>query len=113
MSTINEKTDKLFLDATLSNQTLGYPDDVAFLPSNEDWTDDALWRNLTEGIPTVLVSEETELLLTPLRRSPLDRLRGQVPVSVVQRVHGHATPYATRSRLGRHPVREMRQLALA
>jgi len=43
----------------------------------------------------------------------LGGLRGQVPVSVVQRVHGHATPYATRSRLGRHPVREMRQLALA
>lgn len=113
MSVISEKTDKLFLDATLSDQTLGYPDDVAFLPGDEDWTEEALWRNLTEGIPTVLVGEDVELLLAPLHRTPLDRLRGQVPVSVAQRVHGHATPYATRSRLGRHPMREMRQLALA
>jgi hypothetical protein len=113
MSTISEKTDKLFMDATLSEQALGYPDDVAFLPGDEDWAEDALWRNLTDGIPTVLVGEETELLLTPLHRTPLDRLRGQVPVSVAQRVHRHATAYATRSRLGRHPMREMRQLALA
>jgi len=111
MSTIAEKTDKLFVDATLSDHTLGYPDDVAFLPGDEEWAEDVLWRNLTEGIPTVLVGEEIELLLTPLRRGPLDRLRGRVPVNVAHRVHGHATPYATVSRLGRHPMREMRQLA--
>lgn len=113
MSTISEKTDKLFRDAVHSDDDLGYPDDVAFLPGDEDWAEDALWRNLVEGIPTVLVGEGIELLLTPLHRTPLDRLRGQVPVSVAQRVHGHATPYATRSRLGRHPVRQMRQLAHA
>ncbi len=59
------------------------------------------------------MGEEIELLLTPLRRGPLDRLRGRVPVNVAHRVHGHATPYATASRLGRHPVRQMRELAHA
>jgi hypothetical protein len=113
MSTISEKTDKLFKDAVHSDDDLGYPSGVEFIPGDEDWTEDALWRNLVEGIPTVLIGEDVELLLTPLHRTPLDRLRGQVPVSVAQRVHGHATPYATRSRLGRHPMREMRQLALA
>ncbi len=111
MSTITEKTDKLFTDATRSDETLGYPDDVAFLAGDLESADEVLWRNLTEGIATVLVGEEIELLLTPMPRGPFDRLRGRVPVHVAQRVHGHATPYATASRLGRHPVRQMRQLA--
>jgi hypothetical protein len=51
----------------------------------------------------VLVGEEVELLIVPLRRGLFDRLRGRVPVNVTQRIHGHATPYATVSRLGRHP----------
>jgi hypothetical protein len=72
-----------------------------------------LWRNLTEGRPTVLVSEDTELLLVPLRRSLGDRLRGHVSANVAHRAHGHVSPYATASRLGRHPVRQMRELAHA
>jgi len=51
--------------------------------------------------------------LIPLRRGLIDRLRGRVPVNVAQRAHGHATPYATASRLGRHPLRQMRQLVPA
>jgi hypothetical protein len=113
MSTISEKTDDLFMAATLSDDDLGYPNGVEFVPADEEWADEALWRNLIEGQATVLVGEEIELLLTPLRRGPLDRLRGRVPVNVAHRVHGHATPYATPSRLGRHPVREMRRLAHA
>jgi hypothetical protein len=73
-------------------------------PSDEEWTDDVLWRNLIEGQATVLVGEDTELLLVPLRRGVIDRLRGRVPVSVAPRTHGHASSYATLSRLGRHPV---------
>jgi hypothetical protein len=112
MSTITEKTDKLF-KASLSDDGLGYPDDVEFVPADEEWADDVLWRNLIEGQATVLVGEEIELLLTPLRRGPIDRLRGRVAVNVASRVHGHVTPYATPSRLGRHPVRQMRELACA
>jgi hypothetical protein len=113
MSTITEKTNRLFAAATHSDETLGYPDDVEFVPADEEWADDVLWRNLIEGQATVLVSEETELLLIPLRRGPIDRLRGRVPVNVAQRAHGHATPYATASRLGRHPLQQMRQLVPA
>jgi hypothetical protein len=112
MSSISQKTDELFMAATLSVD-LGYPNGVEFVPADEEWADEIVWRNLTDGIPTVLVGEESELVLTPLRRGPLDRLRGRVPVNVSHRVHGHATPYATPSRLGRHPVRQMRQLAHA
>jgi hypothetical protein len=113
MSTITEKTDKLFMAASLSDDDLGYPADVEFLAADEEWADDALWRNLIEGQATVLVGEEVELVLTPLRRGLLDRLRGRVPVNVAHRVHGHATPYVTPSSLGRHPLRQMRQLAHA
>jgi hypothetical protein len=113
VSTTSEKTDELFMAASRSDNDLGYPADVEFVPADEEWADEVVWHNLTEGQATVLVGEEIELLLTPLRRGPLDRLRGRVPVNVSHRVHGHATPYATPSRLGRHPVRQMRQLAHA
>lgn len=72
-----------------------------------------LWRNLTEGHPTVLVSEDAELLLLPRPRSLVDRLRGYVVVNVAHRTHGHASPYAIAGRLGCHPVRQMRELAHA
>jgi len=110
MSANLDKTWDLFMAAR--GDDLGYPDDVAFVP-DEDWADEVLWRNLTEGRATVLVGKEDELLLVPLRRDLIDRLRGRVAVNVAHRVHGHATPYATPSRLGRHPVRQMRELAHA
>jgi hypothetical protein len=113
MSTIDKKTDKLFMAATLSEESLGYPDDVEFVPADQEWADDVVWRNLVEGHPTVLVDEETELLLIPLPRRPIDRLRGCVRVRVTHRPHGHIAAYATSSTLGRHPVREMRALAHA
>lgn len=113
MSTISDRTDKLFMDASLSDEGLGYPDDVEFVPADEEWADEVVWRNLIEGQPTVLVGEMDELLLIPLRRSPIDRLRGCVGVTVAHRSHGHAAAYATTSRLGRHPVQQMRALAHA
>lgn len=113
MSTIKQKADALFIAATLADEDLGYPDDVAFLCADDEWSEEVLWRNLCQGIATVLVMEQLELLFTPLRCSPLDRLWRRVPVSVAQRADGHRTPYATRSRLGRHPLREIRKLALA
>ena len=113
MSKTVDKTHELFMAASLSDDDLGYPDRVAFIPGDQEWADDALWRNLTEGRATVLVSDENELLLIPRPRGLIDRLRGRVGVNVTQRIHGHPAPYATASRLGRHPVRQMRELAHA
>jgi len=96
MSRTVDKARELFMTASLSDDDLGYPDRVAFIPGDQEWADDALWHNLTEGRATVL-----------------DRLRGRVGVSVTQRIHGRPAPYATASRLGRHPVRQMRELAHA
>lgn len=107
MSTISDKTDELFMAATLSDDDLGYPNGVEFVPGDEEWTDDAVWRKLAEGRPTVLVGEQDEILLVPLRRSLVDKLRGRVTVNIGHRVHGRMSPYITASRLGRHPVREM------
>jgi hypothetical protein len=108
-----DKTWGLFMAASLSDDDLGYPDKVAFVPGDQEWADEVVWRNLTEGRATVLVNDDAELLLVPLRRSLVDRLRGHVAVNVAHRAHGHAAPYATASRLGRHPVRQMRELAHA
>ena len=114
MSAIDKKTDELFMAATLSDDNLGYPDDVAFVPGDHDWADQVVWRNLTEEHrPTVIVDDETELLLIPLPRRLADKVRGCVRVRVTHRPHGHVTSYATSSTLGRHPVREMRELAYA
>jgi hypothetical protein len=106
-----EKTDELFMAATLSDDDLGYPNEVEFVPGDEEWSDGVVWRNLTEGRPIVLVGEEGELLLIPRPRSPIDLLLGRVPVRVTQRVNGRPGPFVTASRLGRHPVRQMRELA--
>jgi hypothetical protein len=100
------------LDHVKADHT-GYPADVAFVPSDEEWTDDVLWRSVIGGQATVLLGEDTELLLVPLRRGVIDGVRGRVPVSVAPRTHGHASSYATLSRLGRHPVRQTRALAHA
>jgi len=65
------------------------------------------------GRDIVLVSEDAELLLLPRPRTLVDRLRGHVVVKVAHRTLGHTSPYVTASRLGRHPVRQMRELAHA
>lgn len=108
---VAKKTQELFRNAVYSDDDLGYPADVKFVPADTPWAERALAGNLREGIATVLVDEDVELLLIPLRRGPIDRLRGRVPVSVSQRSHGYPTRYATRSRLGRRPLAEMRRLA--
>ena len=82
MSKTVDKTHELFMAASLSDDELGYPDRVAFIPGDQEWADDALWRNLTEGRATVLVSDENELLLIPQPRGLIDRLRGRVGVNV-------------------------------
>jgi hypothetical protein len=112
MSTIDQKTDELFIAATQSDDSLGYPDDIGFVPGDKDWADEVVWRSPAEECrATVIVDEETKLMLIPLPRTIVDRLRGCVRVRVTHRPHGHIASYATSSALGRHPVREMRALA--
>ena len=82
MSTMSEKTNELFMASSLSDDDLGLPQRGSFVPGDQEWADDVVWRNLIEGRPTVLVDEETELLLIPLPRRPIDRLRGCVRVRV-------------------------------
>lgn len=113
MSTVTDRTHELFRTASFSDDDLGYPDDVEFVPGDQEWADDVVWSNLAQGLATVVVNEESELVLLPLRRSPLDKLRGRVAVNVGLRVNGHAPAFMTASRLGRHPLREMRELSLA
>ncbi len=49
MSAINEKTSKLFKAAWESDDDLGYPNGVEFVPADEEWADEVVWRNLSEG----------------------------------------------------------------
>ncbi len=42
MSAIDKRTDELFMAATLSDDSLGYPDDVAFVPGDQDWADEVV-----------------------------------------------------------------------
>ncbi len=42
MSTISEKADELFMAATLSDDDLGYPNGVEFVPADEEWADEVL-----------------------------------------------------------------------
>lgn len=113
MSAVTDKTWDVFRAASFNDDDLGYPDDVEFVPGDQEWADDVVWSNLAQGLATVVVNEESELLLLPRRRSVLDKLRGRVAVTVGHRVNGHAPAYMTSSRLGRHPLREMRELSLA
>jgi hypothetical protein len=73
MSAVTDKTWDVFRTASFSDDDLGYPDDVEFVPGDQEWADDV------------------------------------VCVTVGQRVNGHAPAYMTASRLGRHPLREMRE----
>ena len=51
MSTISEKTNELFMASSLSDDDLGYPSEVSFVPGDQEWADDVVWRNLIEGHP--------------------------------------------------------------
>lgn len=97
------------VNPALQVPTLVLDDGRPFVPGDQEWADDVVWSNLAQGLATVVVNEESELVLLPRRRSLLDKLRGRVAVTVGQRVNGHAPAYMTPSRLGRHPLREIRE----
>jgi hypothetical protein len=112
MSVISDKTNELFMAATLGDDDLGYPNGVEFVPGDEDWADEAVWRKLTDGRPTLVVNEESELLLVPMRRSLIDRICGRVTANLGECVNGRAPTGMRISRFGRHPLREMRKISL-
>jgi hypothetical protein len=112
-STTQERAWACFESAVTDDDDHGYPDHVAFVPGDEEWADGVVWAHLSEGRPTVIVSDQTEMLLVPAPRSLRDRLAGQVRVVVKQRAHGFVGPYATSSTLGHYPVQQMRKLALS
>lgn len=106
----DERIQALLLDAALRDDP-ALPDDLALVPADERWSDDVVYRQLLAGRPTLMVGADLELMLIPRRRSLIDRLRGGVRVRVSQRSPGMTARVATSTRLGRHPVSEMRRLA--
>ncbi len=111
MTAIENKTSRLFKVAWESDDDLGYPNHVSFVAGDQEWAESTIATQLTEGTATVVVGADSELLLIPERPGPVDRLLRRVPVTVSVRIDGRPTPYAARTRLGRHPLAEMSGLA--
>lgn len=42
MNTVYDKTWDLFMAASMSDDDLGYPDEVEFIPGDQEWADDVL-----------------------------------------------------------------------
>jgi hypothetical protein len=97
-TTATDQAQRLFWEASKADETLGYPDRVAFVAADNLHRDDIVWRNLAKDLPTVIVDEDAlEVLLTPVPRSvPFtwwDRARGRVLVRVSWRQHDGAHAY--------------------
>lgn len=55
------------MEASLADETLGYPDRVAFVAADNPHREDIVWRNLSEHVPTVIVDEDAlEIMLVPV-----------------------------------------------
>lgn len=119
MTDVQDKTHELFTRAALADDDLGYPNDVSFLPGDQEWADEAAWELLhDERRAVVVVTADHEILMIPRRHNPLlhwiDGVRGSTPVLVQWRVHGRERePYAVATHVGRHPLGRMRELAHA
>lgn len=97
-TTATEQANRLFMEASLADETLGYPDRVSFVASDNPHREDIVWRNLSEHVPTVIVDEDAlEVMLVPIDRSFLlawmDRARGRVVVRVSWRQHEGSHTY--------------------
>jgi hypothetical protein len=51
MSTISEKTNELFMASSLSDDDLGYPSEVSFVPGDQEWADDVVLAESHRGPP--------------------------------------------------------------
>jgi hypothetical protein len=119
MTAVQDKTYELFTRAGLADDDLGYPNDITFLPGDQEWADESAWDILHgERKAVVVVTAEHEILMIPRRHNPLlhwlDGMRGSTPVLVQWRAHGRERePYAVATHVGRHPLGRMRDLAHA
>jgi hypothetical protein len=114
MTTASDHTNRLFIDAALSDKDRGYPNGTAFVAvDNPDWRRITL-RNLLQGQPTVLVTgDATEFLFIPRRRLSLlrllDRARKQVPSYIRWRHAGHEYEFAMN--VDRHALEQLERAA--
>lgn len=116
MSTTYDTGFELFTRAALSDEDLGYPNRVIFVPIDVDDVDGVVWRSLhNEQRPVVLVGRgDAEVLIVPCARGRARRvyesLRGYVTVRVGWRRHGlHDDEYSVRTRVGHRPVADLHQ----
>lgn len=105
-----------FIDAATSDDDPGYPHGTAFIPWQQaPETDHVLWRYLHEGRPAVIVgTNDVEMLIEPLRVSPLGRLRNELLRRVTVRVsyrYKEAPPARdvppVRAEIGRHALEKL------
>ena len=97
MSNATGHADALFKRAALSDDDLGYPDNITFLAEDLDGCDDLLWDTLKDGNATVLVmGDGVEVLIVPepalLPFRLIDDFRGRVRVRMMWRHGRRATP---------------------
>lgn len=117
MSAISDTTFKLFMEASLADEDLNYPAKVSFVSADLPDADAIVWRNLhAAGTATVIITgDDTEIMLVPCPRPGLrgwvDHIRGTVMVQVMWRHHKFA-PYSVRTRMGKHPLADMRRPAV-
>jgi hypothetical protein len=108
----DQTINKLVLDAVLTTDDFGYPDDVAFVPYGESWTDKAVLRYLSDGTATVLAIDGFEIMIRPRPKDSIMsiwlRLSGRQSVDVVWRpIDGHSPIAPMKTTVGKHPSREL------
>lgn len=86
----------------------GYPETCAFVDEDTSDIDEIVLRNLRDGVPTVVVTDELELLIVPTRHpatlvDAFDRLIGRVRADLYTR--RAAVPLLTSARPERIRVR--------
>jgi hypothetical protein len=116
---VQERTHDLFMRAVLADDDLGYPNEVSFVPGDQDWADAAVWEIIhDERQAAVVVMAAHEILLTPRRRNPLlrwlDGLRGSTPVLAQCRTSEQPCDlHSVATRVTRRSLDRVRATALA
>lgn len=108
---IQIRTHELFLESVHADDDMGYPNDISFIPADQEWSEESAWRKLTEQLPVALVREHDELVIVARPQNLLDRVLGTVRGTVERRVDGRRVDGPTTTRLDRRAVRKMRAAA--
>lgn len=109
MSTATDHTWDLFTKSAIDDGDRGYPDGVAFVSRDNDNLQMLLWKNLSNGRPTIVVDEDAlEIRLDPIEQRPfftwLDRRLGRVKVTVMWRHSGASHAYRVPSSIRRRDI---------